>query len=423
MPVYRYQAVDSGGGVEAGEVEAVDVRQAQQILARRGLRVVSLAATPTASGQAPQATGGVLRKDSTQAARWERSSVSPHAMAVWLLQLRSMLKAGISPASAFQSLSQRTPHKALRRATLELAHDAARGVALSTSMRKFPEVFPAFVVGAFRAAEHGGYLPEMLEKLVDYYEQHRAVRRWSWLSQGCLWHAVLLLPLIAPLGIGFTWGFRDFMGGNSAGALQAILGGFGQAFLRYGLPAMLILIALMLLGYLIAGSERLAARLRLSGLGFFLYADWIRAQSLEQYLFHLGRLTQAGISPATAHALAASAVPNRALAEALMQVELERAEGATHLHTALERSGLFPIEEVMMAQTGVQSGDLPNILQTLASWYHQRAMNNLHQLPHAFLRLMFFISILATGIALISITWGYYTNIFHAVDESMGVRE
>ncbi|MFN7018906.1 MAG: type II secretion system F family protein, partial [Fimbriimonadales bacterium] len=322
MPVYRYQAVDSGGRVESGELNASDVHQAQQILVGRGLQVVLLAAAPSASARPVQATGGILRGDILHTARWERSSVSPHTMTVWLLQLRSLLKAGMSPASAFQSLSQRTPHEALQRATLELARDAARGVAISDSMHKFPNLFPAFLVGAFRAAEHGGYLPEMLDRLVDYYEQHRLVRRWSLLSQGCLWHAVLLLPLIAPFGIGFTWGLRDFTGGSSVDALRAILGGFGQAFLRYGLPAMLLLIALMLLGYLIAGSERLAARLRLSGLGFFLYADWIRAQSLEQYLFHLGRLTQAGISPATAHTLAAGAVPNRALAEALLQVEL-----------------------------------------------------------------------------------------------------
>ncbi|MFN3691100.1 MAG: type II secretion system F family protein, partial [Fimbriimonadales bacterium] len=167
----------------------------------------------------------------------------------------------------------------------------------------------------------------------------------------------------------------------------------------------------------------LAARLRLHGLGFFLYADWIRAQSLEQYLFHLERLTQAGVAPATAHTLAASAVPNRALAETLLQVDLGRAEGAAHLDAALERSGLFPIEEVMMARTGVQSGNLPSILQTLASWYRERATSDLQQLPRAFLRLLVFISILTTGIALLSIAQGYYGNIFRTVDEFMGIGE
>jgi type II secretory pathway component PulF len=434
MLTFRYQAVDAGGRSVAGEIQATDVRHAQQLLRQQGLIATYIQATapvqasPHAVGTTPPPLGsphgaGATVVRGAQPAHWEHSRVAPHPMALWLIQLRSMLKAGMSPANAFQSLSQRTTHTGLRRASESIARDTAQGMSLSDALAKFPDLFPAFLVGAFRAAEHGGYLPEMLDRLIAYYEQWRTVRKWSLLTQGCLWHAVLLLPLIAPFGIGLTWAFRDFAGNTTADALQAIGSSVWQAYLRYGLPATLLLMALMLLGYLLTGLERVGARLRLNALGFFTYADWIRAQSLEQYLFHLGRLTQAGVAPATAHALAASAVPNRALADALLSVELGRAEGAAHIDHALERSGLFPIEEVMMARTGVQTGELPSILQTLAAWYTQRADENLRQLPRAFVRLMTLISIIATGIALISFAWGYYNNIFRAVDEFMGVGE
>jgi len=434
MLTFRYQAVDSGGRRVAGEIQATDVRHAQQLLRQQGLTPTYLQAaapvqaSPQAVGTTPPSLDSPYGAGATvvrgaQPAHWEHSRVAPHPMTLWLVQLRSMLKAGMSPANAFQSLSQRTTHGGLRRASESIARDTAQGISISESLAKFPDLFPAFLVGAFRAAEHGGYLLEMLDRLIAYYEQWRTVRRWSLLTQGCLWHAVLLLPLIAPFGLGLVNAFRDFAGATTADALQAIGRSIGQAYLRYGLPATLLLIALMLLGYLLTRLERIGARLRLSALGFFNYADWIRAQSLEQYLFHLGRLVQAGVSPATAHALAAAAVPNRALAEALLSVELGRAEGAAHIDQALERSGLFPIEEVMMARTGVQTGELPSILQTLAAWYTQRADENLRQLPRAFFRLMTLISIIATGIAFISFAWGYYNGIFRAVDEFMGVGE
>lgn len=435
MPTYRYQAVDAGGRSVSGEISAADVRAAQQLLQQQGLRATRLVAvpdgggaitaTPPSSQAYPAAAGATVSAPSAPSTDgfWEYSRVAPKSMAVWLLQLRSMLKAGMTPANAMQMLSQRVPHRGLQQASLEIGRAAAQGVALSDAMARFPEVFPRFLVGAFRAAEHGGYLPEMIDRLVEYYEQHRVVRFWTRLTQGCLWHAVLLLPLIAPFGVGLIRAFRNFSGATRADALQAILKGVGEAFLYYGLPVMLILIALMLLGYLLGGNERLSARLRLSGLGFSTYADWIRSQSLDQYLFHLARLTQAGVYPATAHTLAAAAVPNRALAEALLRVSLARGDHVAHIDAALEQSGLFPIEEVMMARTGVQTGDVPNVLHTLAHWYRERAQANLQWLPRAFYRLMVFISILAAGVALVSIYAGFYGNLAQAVEDFVGAGE
>lgn len=418
MPTYRYQAVDFGGRVVSGELEASDVRAAQQQLAAQGLRALQLTPERTASPQTPMPAAAPPTRRF-----WEHSCVPPHQMGFWLTQLHAMLKAGMSPANAFETLSQRVSRRDLQRASADIAHDAARGVAVSNAMMKYPELFPNFLIGAFRAAEHGGYLPELLERLTHYYEQQHVVRRWARLTQGCVWVAVLLVPLIAPFGVGIMWAFSTFQGGDTASALQAIGASVGRAFLRYGLPAMLIMVALMLLGYLITGSERMGARLRLHGLGFFVYADWVRSQSLGLYLFHLGKLAQAGVHPATAHTLAAGAVPNFALAAALQSVQLGRAEGAAHLDAALERSGVFPIEEVMMARTGVQTGELPRILENLAQMYRQRTAENVQHLPRSFFRLISLISIVATGIAIIALAWGYYSNVFEAVDRFMGIDQ
>lgn len=434
MQTFRYQAVDAGGRSVAGEIQATDVRHAQQLLRQQGLiptyihAAAPVQASPHAVGTtlpplgSPRGAGATVVRGA-QPAHWEQSRVAPHPMTLWLIQLRAMLKAGMSPANAFQSLTQRTTHGGLRRASESIARDTAQGISISDALAKFPDLFPGFLVGAFRAAEHGGYLLEMLDRLIAYYEQWRTVRRWSLLTKGCLWYAVLAAPLFAPMGIGIIDALRNITGSTTAEVVQAIGRGMAMAYLRFGLPATLLLIALILLGYLLTGLERVGARLRLSALGFSTYANWIRAQSLEQYLFHLGRLVQAGVAPATAHALAAGAVPNRALAEALLSVELGRAEGAAHIDQALERSGLFPIEEIMLARTGVQTGELPSILQTLAAWYTQRADENLRQLPRAFFHLGALIALIAGGIALILITWGFYHDLAGKVDEFVGVGE
>lgn len=74
----------------------------------------------------------------------------------------------------------------------------------------------------------------------------------------------------------------------------------------------------------------------------------------------------------------------------------------------------------MLARTGVQTGELPQMLQTLAAWYTQRAAESQRQLPRAFIRLMVLISLIATGIALISFAAGCYQDLPSAVEEWVG---
>lgn len=419
MPTYRYHAVDGGGRAVSGKITAADVRQAQQLLRQRGLIAthLTIADTPDGPPLVPQ-TDGVA-----SAAAWEYTRVPPYVMASWLQQLRMMLKAGMQPALAFQELSGRVRYPELQRASLQFAQEAARGVAISQAMERFPQLFPRFMVGAFRAAEAGGYLPDMLEQLAAYFEQRQVVRRWSRLTLGCLGSTVLLLPVVGTVSLGLVAGLRRFAGGDTGAALVAIGAGVGESFLRFGLPLLLILLALMGLGYLITSFERLAARLHLMGAGFSTYADWVRAQALTHYLYHLGQLTQAGISPATAHQLAAGAVPNRALAETLTQIDLGRAKAAAHVDAALERSGLFPIEEVMMARTGAHTGQLPQTLQYLADRYQTHADERAQSLPVFFRRVLFLLALLSMAAGSALLMWGYYGHIFEAVDQFMGVSE
>ncbi|MCS7273719.1 MAG: type II secretion system F family protein [Fimbriimonadales bacterium] len=439
MPTYRYRAVDAGGRSVSGEIHAADVRQAQHLLRQQGLWVVQLSAqtappapaaqtpVPQHSTQAPPSTTAVQPPTPatlpTRTANWEQAGVPPYPMAIWLQQLRMLLKAGITPAEAFRSLSQRVRHRLLQQASLQLARDTAQGIAISQAMERFPQVFPKFLIGAFRAAEQGGYLPEMLERLAEYYEQQHRVRRWALLTQGCLWHIVVGMPLIASGGVGITWGMRNFTGGTFGEAIRAIGAGFTEAFLRYGLPTLLILTALMLLFHFVRSIEPLRARLRISLGSLSSFSDWVYSQSLQMYLFHLERLSRAGVYPATAHELAAGAVPNAALAETLQRISLGCAEGTMHVDAALEQSGLFPIEEVMLVRTGVQTGELPKALETLTRWYAERTSENAQQVPRGFLRLLFLITIVAGGIGLIAFAVGYYYSLFSAVEQFMGVGE
>ncbi|MCS7065932.1 MAG: type II secretion system F family protein, partial [Fimbriimonadales bacterium] len=158
---YRYQAIDPAGRPQMGTIQAENPLEAQRLLQAQGYLVQQLVEVrePTHPPQ-QTATAPVRPAVSPALGRWESAEVNDRSLGLLFAQLASFLKAGYTAADAFQHLSRRVLNKRLQHACMELSRVAQRGGRLSDGMEQFPALFPAFTVGAIRAAEAGGYLPD-----------------------------------------------------------------------------------------------------------------------------------------------------------------------------------------------------------------------------------------------------------------------
>lgn len=414
MPTFRYQAVDSHGRVNTGTLQAYDAREVQQLLSQRGLRVQHIVRVPDTSSASST-------KAPVQTPDWEVSTLPPTVMTRLLTQVYALVKAGFPLSEAFRQVSGRVRHRKLASACVEIAQKATQGVPVSQAMSEYPRLFPAFVIGNIRAGELGGYLPDALERLVKYYERWRSYRLWSAPAQGCFWMTLLLLPIVTSFGVGLVNSIKQFTGSESQSeALALIVQGWWQAFLKVGLPIGGVLMGLWGLWVWAKRVAPVRARLQLMTPIVWGFADWVRAQSLQIFLFHLARLANVGLPPATVWETASRTVPNFAIACALASIHLDSGERAEHLDSALARSGMFPPEEVAMVATGVQSGQVVEMLQRLATYYQQRSQEASRRVPTGLIRLALLITIVGTGVALILFAWGWYGNIGKAIDEWFG---
>ncbi len=415
MPTFCYQAVDSRGQISTGTIQAQDAREAQRLLSQRGLMVQQVMRVPDQAATPSTPSASMLE--------WESSEVSPHTMAFLMVQLQALLKAGHSAAEAFRLVSGRVNHKRLDQACAEIAEKAAQGVPISQAMLAYPRLFPAFVVGAIQAGEAGGYLPDAIGHLVEYYENWRLFRMWGVPAKGCFLITVLTLPIVAPFGLGLIYALRQFTGsemGNPAKGLGVMFQGWWQAFLQIGLPLLFGLVVAWGVWVLVNRMEWVRARFQLWAPLVWDYADWVRAQSLQMFLYHLSRLSAAGFSPASVWELAVRTVPNVAIASSLAAVNLARGEHAEPLDSALARSGMFPPEEVALVTTGVQSGQVVEMLQRLADYYHQRSQDSFRRTRTGLLRMAVLIGLLGTGMALILIYWGWYGHMIQFLEDWFG---
>ncbi len=421
---YRYQAIDRMGRPQMGTVQAENPLEAQRLLQAQGYLVQYLtevrepirAQTPSHAMPAPSAVSPVP-------VRWESADVGDRALGLLFAQLASFLKAGYTPADAFQHLSRRVMDERLQEACMELARVAQAGGRISEGMARFPKLFPAFTVGAIRAAEIGGYLPDSASHLASYFEERWRRRLWFWMPRLLLINGIIIVPLLAPLPAAFLLGLKLYSESPHLSPVSAILQAWGLLVLRYGVPFWIVVLLLWLLWHLLTRSARLERwRSTLSLVIPYLwgYSDWIRARALQMFVEHLMRLMNAGIMPATAWELSAHAVPNRAIAEGLMQVKFGYGERPEPIDAVIARTGLFPPEEVALLSTGVQTGDVVGMLGRLAQMYEARCEHAARLYRFSITRFALLLVILTIGINCIGYTGGYYGNAFQFVDEWIG---
>jgi type IV pilus assembly protein PilC len=113
--------------------------------------------------------------------------------------MASLLHAGFTPLSAIADLAPRTANRRISRAAQDAGMAAGRGESLAGAFAKHPDVFPAHVVGLFRAGEAGGFLEYACEEAALGAEGDAALRQGLWLPKVLWWQACVSILILQPL--------------------------------------------------------------------------------------------------------------------------------------------------------------------------------------------------------------------------------
>ncbi|MFC1558085.1 type II secretion system F family protein [candidate division KSB1 bacterium] len=92
-------------------------------------------------------------------------------------QLLAFIKAGFTLTSAIHNILQQTRSETLQFALITIHLEIEKGVSLSNSIEKYPELFPEYYVQNIRSAEVGGVFQETLSRLSNYLKGERQIKR------------------------------------------------------------------------------------------------------------------------------------------------------------------------------------------------------------------------------------------------------
>lgn len=133
-----------------------------------------LPATVTATELAGPAKSAAARKPFWSLSTEARLGTADRAMFTERLAL--LLETGVPLHDALRALHEQAGKPRLRAIIGEVADDIVGGQRFSEALSRHPDLFPPTYINLIGASEEGGFLPEVLEQLVDMDEKQERLR-------------------------------------------------------------------------------------------------------------------------------------------------------------------------------------------------------------------------------------------------------
>jgi len=149
MPLYTYKAIDNDGKSVLGRIEAVNVFDLEQRLARMGLDLVNGA---PASGRS-RLIGG--------------TRVSRQDLINFCFHLEQLSSAGVPLVEGLMDLRESMDNPRFREVVSGLIEAIEGGRSLSQALDEYPEVFGKVFVSLVRSGEQTGKLSDVLKSLTE----------------------------------------------------------------------------------------------------------------------------------------------------------------------------------------------------------------------------------------------------------------
>jgi general secretion pathway protein F len=365
MPSFRWSAVNGGGEVVHGVMEASDRAWVVERLQRQGQTV--LRADPA---DLRRGLGDWLQIEIGGARGLDRNALSEVTR-----ELAIMLAAGQDLDRALRFVVDNARSVRVRAIIFRVRDRVRSGSSLAAALAGEPRSFSKLYVGMVRAGEAGGTLPATLDRLAAFLERERALTaslRASMTYPALLVVAALgsivflldyVLPQFTPIfeqsGAQLPTATRVLM------AVGTVVGTAAPWFLASALVVGLLIRRLLTLPSYRIRFDRLLLRLPIAG-------SLLRETLAARLTRTLGNLLENGVALITALGIAKDALGNRAAAEAVEAAALKAKSGAG-LSRPLSAAAIFPARTIQLLQLGEEAAQLAAMSLKAADIHEEQA--------------------------------------------------
>lgn len=162
--IYEYVAKDKEGKIIKGYFDAFSKVEVHSFLLNEGYEVYSIRTSKWIK---------LLHSNYSS----NRVKIKTKDLIFFLTQLSTYIKAGIPLVDSLQILSRQYKQKSYQRIFRSMMYDLTMGENFSVAMEKQGVAFPKLLINMVRASEMTGELPEALDDMEQYYTEAEATRK------------------------------------------------------------------------------------------------------------------------------------------------------------------------------------------------------------------------------------------------------
>ncbi len=360
MPVFAYKAYNDTGQVKSGIEDADSAREARLRLRRKGLHVTDIDELKSESG-----------KEQSRLRQWWIHRQTVNHVPQLTRQMATLLKSGIPLNDALKALVEQVETRRLEVVFRDVRERINAGASFAEALELHPGVFSRLYVSMVRAGEAAGNSDVVLDRLAKFLmRQSRMKNRvlsalmypLIMLAVGTLVVTILMLKVVPQLIALVEAKKRELP--TPTRVLKQLTDFVGDYWLLMLVGLVVGYMALAAVRRTVAGkfsTDRILLRLPVFG-------DLFKKQAISRFAVTLSTLLKTGVPVLDAIKIVREVVENAVLQKVLDDLHAAILKGAD-ISTPLKRSGIFPPAVGYMIAIGEQSGELEEVLDSLAESY------------------------------------------------------
>jgi type IV pilus assembly protein PilC len=362
--LFKYKAIDTNNASREGTVDASNIEAAIATVQKQGYTITSI--DPVDEQKS------ILNLEIELFQR-----ITNKEVVILSRQIATLFEAQVSALRIFKLLAAESENPQLQRVLMQISEDLQAGSSISRSFSAHPDVFSHFYVSMVRAGEESGSLEQSFNYLADYLDRSYEVI--TKVRNALVYPAFVVGIFILVMGLMLTLVIPQVSqilidSGQTLPIYTEIVIGLSDFMVNY-IGLLLILVALAGFGLWrfarTAVGSRFFDELRIS-LPYF--GKLNRTLYLTRICDNLSTMLSSGISMVQALEVTADVVDNEVFKEIISETLLEVKAGRSFADSIGEYAEI-PGVLSQMAKVGEETGNLAEILSTLAKFYN-REVNN-----------------------------------------------